>query len=83
MIGVVSFGPTIFTVGALASTFTLTLCSSFIFPRNSWPHVLPAEALLHLWHTNESLGNTVIFFLACAVTGNVMYEIEPLDICAC
>ena len=65
-----------------AGRITLTLCSSFIFPRHMWPHVLRAEALLHLWHTIESLGNTVIFFLAGAVTGNVMYEIEPLDICA-
>merc|ERR1719272_2765863 len=44
-----------------------------------WPHVCCQTSMHHVWHMLETLGNTIIFFLAGALTGKVMTEIAAVD----
>jgi len=44
-----------------------------------WPQIVDKDSLLHIWHMIEYLGNTIIFFLAGALTGNAMVKIDIVD----
>mmetsp|Transcript_7852 Transcript_7852/g.17247 ORF Transcript_7852/g.17247 Transcript_7852/m.17247 type:complete len:1246 (+) Transcript_7852:169-3906(+) len=55
------------------------VAASLVLAHHMWPHIVHAETLVHVWHTFEELGNIVIFFLAGALTGNVMVDIEIGD----
>mmetsp|Transcript_23241 Transcript_23241/g.51423 ORF Transcript_23241/g.51423 Transcript_23241/m.51423 type:complete len:1252 (+) Transcript_23241:95-3850(+) len=55
------------------------VAASLVLAHHMWPHIVHAETLTHVWHTFESLGNIVIFFLAGALTGNVMVDIDLID----
>jgi len=56
-----------------------TVASSLVLAHHMWPHVVAPDSLEHVWHTIESLGNCIIFFVAGALTGNAMVKIEPMD----
>jgi len=49
-----------------------TVASSLVLAHHMWPHVVSQASMHHVWHTIESVGNVVVFFLAGALTGNVM-----------
>jgi NhaP-type Na+/H+ or K+/H+ antiporter len=44
-----------------------------------WPAIVDKEFLHTIWHMFEYLGNTVIFFLAGALTGRTMAHIPGAD----
>merc|ERR550514_1267105 len=44
-----------------------------------WPVVVSKEAMHEVWHMLEFLGNTLIFFLAGALTGAVMTKVSSSD----
>mmetsp|Transcript_116033 Transcript_116033/g.300824 ORF Transcript_116033/g.300824 Transcript_116033/m.300824 type:complete len:1168 (+) Transcript_116033:66-3569(+) len=56
-----------------------TVASGLILADNIWPKVVSKEAMHEVWHTFEYLGNTVIFFLAGALTGRSMVLIDLID----
>merc|ERR1719162_2276577 len=47
-----------------------TVAASLMLASLMWPHIVNEEAMHHVWHTLEALGNIIIFFLAGALTGN-------------
>mmetsp|Transcript_12585 Transcript_12585/g.28486 ORF Transcript_12585/g.28486 Transcript_12585/m.28486 type:complete len:1167 (-) Transcript_12585:177-3677(-) len=53
--------------------------ASLVLAHHMWPHVASPETMHHVWHTFESLGNIVIFFLAGALTGKAMVDIDAID----
>lgn len=56
-----------------------TVTSSLVLAHHMWPHIVSPDSLHHVWHTIESLGNIIIFFLAGALTGNTMVHVEPIE----
>lgn len=56
-----------------------TVSSSLVLAHHMWPHIVSPDSLTHVWHTIESLGNILIFFLAGALTGNSMVHVEADD----
>lgn len=56
-----------------------TVASSLVLAHMMWPDVVCHETMHSIWHVFEYLGNTIIFFLAGALTGNVMVRIPPID----
>jgi NhaP-type Na+/H+ or K+/H+ antiporter len=51
------------------------VAASLVLAHHMWPHIVAPESLHHVWHTIESLGNIIIFFLAGALTGKVMVHV--------
>jgi NhaP-type Na+/H+ or K+/H+ antiporter len=56
-----------------------TVAAALILAHKMWPHVVDVEAMHDIWHMLEYLGNSIIFFLAGALTGQVMTKIEAED----
>jgi NhaP-type Na+/H+ or K+/H+ antiporter len=56
-----------------------TVAASLVLAHHMWPHVVSPESMHHVWHTFEALGNIIIFFLAGALTGNVMVHIDGIN----
>eukprot|EP00971_Amphidinium_carterae_P198842 3945896-Amphidinium_carterae.1 len=56
-----------------------TVGAALVLADNMWPHIKSKATMLHVWHTFEFLGNTVIFFLGGALVGNAMIDIEYSD----
>jgi len=44
-----------------------------------WPYIVSSESMEHVWHTFDSLGNIIIFFLAGALTGETMVHSDFAD----
>jgi len=57
-----------------------TVASSLVLAHHMWPYVVSEESMHHVWHTFESLGNIIIFFLAGSITGSIVVDIDPIDI---
>jgi len=55
-----------------------TVSSSMVLARHMWPHIISQESMHSVWHTFESLGNVIIFFLAGAICGGAMLEIKAI-----
>merc|ERR1719409_1513693 len=53
-----------------------TVASSLVLAHHMWPHIVSPDSLHHIWHTFEALGNIILFFLAGALTGNIMVHID-------
>jgi len=69
----------IFVEGVLMLSGVLaTVASSLVLARYMWPHICSPNSMHHVWHTFESLGNTIIFFLAGSITGWIIGDIEPI-----
>jgi NhaP-type Na+/H+ or K+/H+ antiporter len=56
-----------------------TVSASLMLADKMWPYVVDKQSMLHIWHMVEYIGNTVIFFLAGALTGNTMVDIPAID----
>merc|ERR1719443_2461724 len=70
----------IFVEGVLHLSGVLaTVASSLVLAQHMWPHVVAEESMHHVWHTFESLGNIIIFFLAGSITGAIIVEIEYIE----
>merc|ERR1719253_2446481 len=57
-----------------------TVASSLVLAHHMWPYIVSPESLLHVWHTFESLGNMIVFFLAGAKTGDIFLDIDAVDV---
>jgi NhaP-type Na+/H+ or K+/H+ antiporter len=55
------------------------VAASLVLAHKMWPAIVDKEFLHTIWHMFEYLGNTVIFFLAGALTGRNMYHIPVAD----
>jgi len=70
----------IFAEGIIGISGVLsTVAASLMLADNMWPHIVSQEAMHEVWHVFEYMGNTLIFFLAGALTGNVATNIEWMD----
>jgi len=56
-----------------------TVASSLVLAHHMWPYVVSEESMRHVWHTFESLGNIIVFFLAGTITGSIVLDIDPID----
>lgn len=56
-----------------------TVASALILANRMWPQVVEKESMHTVWHMLEYLGNTLIFFLAGALTGKTMLRIQFSD----
>merc|ERR1719326_1732161 len=56
-----------------------TVASSLVLAHHMWPYVVSVESMHHVWHTFESLGNIIVFFLAGSITGFIVIDIDPID----
>merc|ERR1719443_2543644 len=71
----------IFVEGILHLSGVLaTVASSLVLAHHMWPYVCSEETMIHVWHTFESLGNIIVFFLAGSITGYIVVDIDPVDI---
>ncbi|CAJ1394481.1 unnamed protein product [Effrenium voratum] len=62
-----------------ASGVLSTVAAALVLARKMWPVIIDRESLMSFWHVFEYLCNTLIFFLAGALTGNSMINIEAQD----
>jgi len=70
----------IFAEGIIGISGVLsTVAASLMLADNIWPHIVSQEAMHEVWHMFEYMGNTIIFFLAGALTGSVATKIELMD----
>jgi NhaP-type Na+/H+ or K+/H+ antiporter len=70
----------IFVEGVLHLSGVLaTVASSLVLAHYMWPYVVHKDSMIHVWHTFESLGNIIIFFLAGSKTGQAVFDIELKD----
>lgn len=60
-----------------------TVTASLVLADSMWPFIVDKRSLIHCWHMFEYLGNTIVFFLAGALTGNTMVHIEAIDYLRC
>lgn len=56
-----------------------TVAAALVLAHSMWAHVVSKESMHTFWHMLEYLGNTVIFFLAGALTGKTMVHISWKD----
>lgn len=56
-----------------------TVASALVLAHKMWPFVVSKHAMHDVWHMLEYLGNTIIFFLAGALTGSTMLRIHFED----
>merc|ERR1719183_1622928 len=56
-----------------------TVASSLVLAHHMWPYVVAKDSLHHVWHTFESLGNIIIFFLAGCIIGAVVVDVDPIN----
>jgi sodium/hydrogen exchanger 10/11 len=56
-----------------------TVASSLVLAHHMWPHIVSPDSVHHVWHTVEALGNTIVFFLAGALTGEAVTHVEFMD----
>jgi sodium/hydrogen exchanger 10/11 len=72
-----AYGSYILSEGVFGLSGVLaTVASSLVLAHHMWPHVVCADSMHHVWHTFESLGNTIVFFLAGALVGNCALQVE-------
>jgi len=70
----------IFVEGVLHLSGVLaTVASSLVLAHHMWPYICSEESMHHVWHTIESLGNIIVFFLAGSITGWIVVDIEFAD----
>jgi len=56
-----------------------TVASALVLADRMWPVITCKESMETVWHMFEYLGNVVIFFLAGALTGRTMTQIQWVD----
>lgn len=69
-----------FVEGVLTLSGVLaTVASSLVLANHMWPYIVSVESMHHVWHTFESLGNIIIFYLAGSITGKIVVDIDAID----
>jgi len=58
-----------------------TVAAALVLAHSMWPRVVSKKSMHDFWHMLEYLGNTIIFFLAGALTGKTMAQIPWIDYC--
>eukprot|EP00419_Tripos_fusus_P005874 CAMPEP_0172685854 /NCGR_PEP_ID=MMETSP1074-20121228/20531_1 /TAXON_ID=2916 /ORGANISM="Ceratium fusus, Strain PA161109" /LENGTH=1191 /DNA_ID=CAMNT_0013505075 /DNA_START=29 /DNA_END=3604 /DNA_ORIENTATION=+ len=48
-----------------------TVAASLVLAHKGWPEIVNHETMHTIWHMLETIGNTIIFFLAGALTGKI------------
>jgi len=60
-----------------------TVCAGFVLAHSAWPRFVSRETMHIVWETIEFIGNTLIFFLAGVIFGDIvlsrMSYIRPSD----
>eukprot|EP00429_Kryptoperidinium_foliaceum_P053640 CAMPEP_0176094428 /NCGR_PEP_ID=MMETSP0120_2-20121206/47319_1 /TAXON_ID=160619 /ORGANISM="Kryptoperidinium foliaceum, Strain CCMP 1326" /LENGTH=888 /DNA_ID=CAMNT_0017428371 /DNA_START=190 /DNA_END=2856 /DNA_ORIENTATION=- len=56
-----------------------TVASALVLSHRMWPAVVEKQAMLEFWHVVETIGNTLVFFLAGMLTGVSIPEHELED----
>merc|ERR1719181_2029981 len=56
-----------------------TVAAALMLADKMWPVLVSKEAVHEVWHALEFLANTLIFFLAGALTGDAMLTVEAED----
>eukprot|EP00929_Paragymnodinium_shiwhaense_P101924 TRINITY_DN65119_c0_g1_i1.p1 TRINITY_DN65119_c0_g1~~TRINITY_DN65119_c0_g1_i1.p1 ORF type:complete len:1365 (+),score=325.16 TRINITY_DN65119_c0_g1_i1:159-4253(+) len=56
-----------------------TVAAALVLADKMWPCIVDKESMHTVWHMFEYLGNTLIFFLAGALTGKTMVHIGVMD----
>lgn len=70
----------VFAEGVLGISGVLcTVAASLMLADSIWPRIVSQEAMHEVWRMLEYIGNTLIFFVAGALTGKTMTKIEPMD----
>jgi NhaP-type Na+/H+ or K+/H+ antiporter len=70
----------IFAEGVLGLSGILsTVAAGVVMADSIWPKIVSKQAMHEVWHTFEYLGNTLLFFLAGALTGEAIFLVEPMD----
>ncbi|CAE7384973.1 NHX7 [Symbiodinium natans] len=62
-----------------ASGVLATVAAALVLAHKMWPAIVDRESLMSFWHVFEYMCNSLIFFLAGALTGNAMVKIEAQD----
>jgi len=57
-----------------------TVSAALLLADKMWPAIVSKDSMHHVWHMFEFLGNTIIFFLAGALTGKTVTRIPAIDI---
>jgi len=60
--------------GVLATVSAALVCAQYM-----WPSVVERQAMLEFWHVVETIGNTLVFFLAGMLTGQAIPHHEFRD----
>jgi len=69
-----------FVEGVLTLSGVLaTVAASLVLANHMWPYIVSETSMHHVWHTFESLGNIIIFFLAGSITGKMLPDIDAID----
>merc|ERR1719399_1784676 len=56
-----------------------TVCASLVLAHKMWPVLVERQSMLEIWHVIETIGNTLVFFLAGVLTGRALLAIEFSD----
>jgi NhaP-type Na+/H+ or K+/H+ antiporter len=71
----------IFVEGVLHLSGVLaTVACSLVLAHHMWPYIVSEHSMHDCWHTFESLGNMIVFFLAGAKTGQIFVDVDAIDI---
>jgi len=60
--------------GVLATVSAALVCAQYM-----WPSIVERQAMLEFWHVIETIGNTLVFFLAGMLTGQAIPHHEFRD----
>jgi len=70
----------IFSEGIVGISGVLsTVASGLVLADTIWPKIVNPGAMHEVWHTFEYLGNTIIFLLAGALSGEAMGKVDASD----
>mmetsp|Transcript_106812 Transcript_106812/g.276083 ORF Transcript_106812/g.276083 Transcript_106812/m.276083 type:complete len:1190 (+) Transcript_106812:47-3616(+) len=56
-----------------------TVAASLVLAHKMWPVLVERRTMLDIWHVVETIGNTMVFFLAGVLTGRAMLRISAQD----
>jgi NhaP-type Na+/H+ or K+/H+ antiporter len=56
-----------------------TVTSSMVLAHKMWPVLVDRQSMTTVWHMLEYMLNTLVFFLAGALTGATMIDMNPMD----
>mmetsp|Transcript_82025 Transcript_82025/g.149971 ORF Transcript_82025/g.149971 Transcript_82025/m.149971 type:complete len:1237 (-) Transcript_82025:161-3871(-) len=76
-----AYGSFVFAEGVIGISGVLsTVAAALVLADNIWVKIVNPEAMHEVWHTFEYIGNTLIFFLAGALSGLSLWLIDAIDV---